>query len=692
MRTYFETEDADAFEAAKDLLTRRCTAWAHAQSHPVDPFALSAALDFRHHSIDGRLGYWTTALVREFLLTHAPRTLSITARDAADLPETLRLLLGYLHATGLADPTGDPPADLDAAITNATTEFPAAMTDERNFGLSKFWVMTAIRHGVDPSDGPAMSRFLDDARAGRVDYDQDVLAHIATRHSRDGGGWPQRAVPQLPVSLPADADLATAAEHTTVVARLRALVDWVGDGRALTTTGNLTLRDARELVALLDTGDSIDPRVDDRVLRTRSSAQLPGLRLLIELAKHIRVVRVVKNRLVRVAKAAPLLRDGPALWTAAFDALPDLDLFGRPDAWAPEHRAMLASILDEVLPDVLNTIYGLPEPIPVIRLAESVWVACAEAFYLDDLDPATATRWREGVGADLRRLLDVLAEFGTVELTVGTPDPMYRADLGPDWDPGFEVDPEDPGVLSPDAQDRLRAALAPDAGPVELVSLTPLATRAVRAHLLQAGRCAPLVGELADAEPAPLLGMVAEHYGPETAELEIESWLAAHGGRDRGLPRLLDAVRGCPFRTRAAAMLDVLAHTAPDRSAFLHGLRADRQLGPIVTQSLIEDGELTFDELDPEEGLRAMTEQFIHLLEIGGTDALAEALADIPAGQAREMVTALLACGHPDHTGLNELSTVARTQLAQRRPGRATVHPLAGVSRSSRPRGRKGRP
>ncbi|WP_158895143.1 hypothetical protein [Amycolatopsis anabasis] len=682
MRTYFEPEDAEAFQAAKDLLIRRCAAWADDRGHTVDPFVLAAALDFRHHSIDGRLGYWTTGLVEKFLLSHAPRTLSITAQDAVDLPETLRLLVRYLHATGLADPTGDPLADLDAAITKTGAAFPTAMADERNFGPAKFWVMTATRHGVDPTDGPTMGAFLEDARAGRVDYDDEVLAHIAARHAGEEFDRTERAVAQLPVSLPPEAELASVAEHIPVVVRLRALVGWIGDGRALTTTGNIKLGDARELVQLLDTGDTLDPRIGEHVSRTRSSTELPGLTHLIELAKKIRLVRVVKNKLVRVAKAAPLLRDSLALWTAAFDALPTLELLVRPDSWAAEHTRMLDRILDEVLPDVLNTVYGLPEPIPVIRLAEGVWSACTEAFYLDALDPATAARWREGVGADLRRLLGLLAEFGAVELTVGRPDPMYRADLEQD----------EPEQLPPDAKDRLRAALDVGADPVELVSLTPLATRAVRAHLLLEGRYAPLVGELSDAEPAQLLGMIAEHYSPEMAEAEIAGWLTTHGGRERGLPRLLDGVRGCPFRTRAAAMLDVLAQTAPDRSAFLHELRADQRLGPIVTQMLVDDGEISLDELSPEEGLRAMTEQFIHLLEIGGPDVVADALAEIPADQAHDTVAALLTSGHPDPTGLDELRTLAHAQLGEGRPGRAAVHPLAGVSRSNHRHGkRKGR-
>jgi hypothetical protein len=390
---------------------------------------------------------------------------------------------------------------------------------------------------------------------------------------------------------------------------------------------------------------------------------------------------VVKNRLVRVAKAAPLLRDGLALWTAAFDALPTLELLVRPGTWVAEHTRMLDSILDDVLPDVLNAVYGLPEPIPVIRLAESVWSACTEAFYLDTLDPATTTRWREGVGTDLRRLLAVLAELGAVELTVGQPDPVYRADLDPD----AELEPDDTAPLPPDAQDRLRAALAPDAGPVDLVSLTPLATRAVHAHLLREGRYAPLVGELSQAEPAQLLGMIAEHYSPETSAAEIAGWLAAHGGGECGLSRLLDGVRGCPFRTRAAAMLDVLAQTQPDRATFLQGLRTDHQLGPIATQILIDDNEITLDELAPADGLPAMAEQFIHLLEIGGPRRRDRRAHPAPAGQARDMVAAVLACGHPDHTGLDELRTLTQERLGHPRSGRATVHPLAGKSRPNRP-------
>jgi hypothetical protein len=53
------------------IARRRCTAWADGQGLAADPFALAAMLDFRHHSVDGRLDYWTTTLVEEFLSSYA---------------------------------------------------------------------------------------------------------------------------------------------------------------------------------------------------------------------------------------------------------------------------------------------------------------------------------------------------------------------------------------------------------------------------------------------------------------------------------------------------------------------------------------------------------------------------------------------------------------------------------------------
>ncbi|GHF98490.1 hypothetical protein GCM10017567_11520 [Amycolatopsis bullii] len=570
-----------------------------------------------------------------------------------------------MHETGSADPAGDPPADLEGAVRKAAADFPAAMADERNFGVGKSWVMAAIRHGVDPTDHDALNAFFAEARAGRHGGDPELLAALVAREADEPTG---RGLPQLPVSLPPEPDLVEAAELSSLVVKLRDFAGWVGDGRTLTGTGTLKLADARELVALLDTGDT--PEDDGRPVRT--SADLPHLAILFELAKRTRIVRVVKGKLVRVAKAAPLLNDALALWTAAFDALPEPGLLVKPSGWAPGYAILLDELLDIVLPDVLNTIYGMPEPIPVVRLMESTWLACVELSGTE-LQPLTESLWRDGFAAEFRRLLAKLAEFGAVELTEGPADPIYTLDLVPE-------NPEAP----PDVQARLRTAL--DAPSLELVGLTPLATRAVRAKLLREGRVAPLVGEVADAAPAALLGVVTEHYSEETAAAEISGWLAAHGGREAGLPLLLDAARQCPFRTRTSVMLDVLAGALPDGDALLQDLRADPGLGPVATLLLVERGELVLESLDEREALLGMAEQFLVMLETAGPEATAAALAEVPGEERGGLAKAILASGHPDRAGLAELAEVFEQVPAVR-----NAHPLGGLARSRGSKGKRGK-
>jgi hypothetical protein len=666
VRTYYDEDDYEGYEAGQDLLVRRFTAWAAMQGRDIDPSAAATALDFRHTSVDGRLAYWTGALVRDFLLSYVPRSLSASADDAALVPETLRLLLRYLHDTELADPMGEPLADLEEAVSEAAVEFPAAMADERNFDLSKYWVMTAVRNGVDPSDADAMNAFFAEVRAGKHSYDAGLVADLAARQLDERTG---RALPQLPVSLPAKAELADAAERSSLVVGLRKFVEWVGDGRALTGTGPLKLADARELVSLLNTGDRLEGDLAGEVQRVRSSADLPNLAIVFELAKRTRVVRVVKGKLVRVAKAAPLVKDALALWTAAFDALAERGLLVKESGWGPGYAVLLDECLDLVLPDVLNTVYGMPEAVPVVRLAESAWLACLESAYVE-LDPSTEPIWRNGFAGEFRRLLTRLAEFGAVEVTTGPADPIYSMDLVPE-------NPE----LPPDVQDRLRDAL--DAPSLDLVALTPLGTWAVRERLLREGRFAPVVGELAAAAPAALLGVVADHFSEEAAVAEINGWLAAHGGRAAGLPLLLDAVRGCPFRTRASVMLQILVDSLSDGGAVLGGLRADPSLGPIATQLLIERGELALEDLDAREGLLGITEQFLVLLETAGLDAAASTLAEVPAGERAHLAEAIAASGHPDQAGLADLA-----DLFERVRPVHLAHPLRGVSRSRSSKGK----
>jgi hypothetical protein len=107
----------------------------------------------------------------------------------------------------------------------------------------------------------------------------------------------------------------------------------VGAGRKLTQTGRITLADARELVVLLGTEDEIDPKIGDRVFRTKSSEELHGITTVVEWAKASGLVRVTSGRLVTVKKHVGLLDRPLELWARMFEVFPRLGAALCPSGW-----------------------------------------------------------------------------------------------------------------------------------------------------------------------------------------------------------------------------------------------------------------------------------------------------------------------------------------------------------------------
>jgi hypothetical protein len=122
--------------------------------------------------------------------------------------------------------------------------------------------------------------------------------------------------------MPTDERLTVVAAEVAPVRRLRTFTEWVGTGRKLTQTGRVTLADARELVAVLGTEDKLDPEIGDRVFRTKSSEELPGITTVVAWAKACRLVRVTGGRLVPVPRNASLLDRPLELWARMFETFP----------------------------------------------------------------------------------------------------------------------------------------------------------------------------------------------------------------------------------------------------------------------------------------------------------------------------------------------------------------------------------
>ena len=117
-------------------------------------------------------------------------------------------------------------------------------------------------------------------------------------------------------------DLEAAAENAELTGQIRSFMTWLGDGRKLTQTGRIGLADARHLVALLGTGDRIDPEIGNQIVKTKSSEQLPYLTRVVAWMRAARLIRVTGTRMAPVKKNAGLADRPLDLVLALLEAYP----------------------------------------------------------------------------------------------------------------------------------------------------------------------------------------------------------------------------------------------------------------------------------------------------------------------------------------------------------------------------------
>jgi hypothetical protein len=667
VRTCYDIEETDAYVAARELLLRRCGAWAETHGLVMSLPLAETLLDSRHFSSDGRLGYWTPAQVRRALLEWIPEKVTAPDEDLLDAPETLRTLLRYLDAHGLRDPRGGTVQENESAIDAAAKQFADAIGDRERYGMAKTVAMSARDRGVDIGDPAALTAFLDNVMEGRVVLDEDLLGRVLKRQLGRSAPGRERKFAQLPVRLPTPEELTAAAGRSKVVAQLRAFAEWLGrSGRVLTPAGNIRPADARELIALLGTGDE--------GLRFRSAAELPGLDLIVNWAKKARLVRKQGTRLVLVAKARPVLADAGALWQRAFEAAFDLgDAVCRP-LWADEPPSPVRLLYDVIVPDVLAAIYSMDEPVPVARLAEPVWETVRAHFDVDSLSPLSQTGLHGQVDNDVKHIFDAFEALGAVTSTHGVASAVFAEDL----DEGSDM------ADRPFSGERAAALRERLAEPGRLVSLTPLGTRAMRQRMLAEGREAGLVGELVGGSPAEVLGTVAERYTPATTAEEISIWRAAHGG---SLDPLVQAIRDCSFLSRRVALLKTLVNAVPEGDELLASLLRDPELGPVAL--LAEKHDRRPDEVSPAEAAWLMAGSILELLEIAGPGAVREQLEELPRSQREDAVRAVRDSGYPARETLEDFRVLVAEPIL-RAPSRPRTVRNAR-RRRPRPGKRRGR-
>jgi Plasmid pRiA4b ORF-3-like protein len=431
----------------------------------------------------------------------------------------------------------------------------------------------------------------------------------------DEEGWDEAPLPELapaqfsPVELAPLPELQAAAAAAPTVRRLRALVEWLGEGRRLTAAGNLTLADGQELARLLGL---VDPDRPD-ALRVRSAQDIAGLEVLVGWVKQLRLARAHKGRLVPVKQHRRLLDDPLELFNRAASVLPLLDpALPLTDLVESSFPGGLA----EALVDLVSLLYPSGEPVTVGELAGHFWEEHVETL-LDEQAASRLELWRLATAVEIAQLLSLLQGLGMVEHGGGS----NAEPPGIAADPGDGKEPRSPA----------EAYLSSLAGlPLRL---TPLGTWRANLLLRAAGAVAPVIGELAGADAATLIEGVSG-YDEWAYRAELRAWCREHGpGAAR---ELAGYVRAAPAFEQLLLAFAGLREAGPAAEEEVRAMLADPALRPYAQLWLVEKGVEDPASLDPASARVLTAETLASVLRDAGPAGLVEHLEQLgaPAEQA----------------------------------------------------------
>lgn len=488
MPLVFGPDDGEEFHAASAALLERFKAWLsthHRLTSPAEAATTAGdaglALDWKWGYAGGDLSRWTTADLGEFLLEWCPRKLSMSPEDSATIPVSVAAFMAFLSEEKILSRGSSPVDDLIRETVDLTDEFVAAMGDPSNFGVAKSLFGAAAADGVDLEDPDQIRAFMADFNARPEEERRRLIPDTALA--------PPPAKPALPpVVPPDDAEVAASRAAAPILAKFAALAEFTVAGRKLTQKGNFTLADARALVALLDTGDVMDPKFGTRTFRTTSAAELGGLHQIFRWARKAGVVRVAHGRVHATKKGLAIAKNPGAFFDKAVDGLLAAGPLGSqrdPDRWMawPE----VTDLLDHLSVNLLVAPYAGQRPFPIEDLCEQATYAVLRAFHFPGTtDDDVARR----IGYDVTDIIDAFELAGIVR----------RIDaVAPD---------DDDVIVSPRRH----------GGTVELTAAGVVTARRL---LLEAGYEAPEAARFADATAAELfLGTDGDDFAALAAELE----------------------------------------------------------------------------------------------------------------------------------------------------------------------------
>lgn len=208
--------------------------------------------------------------------------------------------------------------------------------------------------------------------------------------------------------------LEAAAEQAPLIGQLRSFLAWVGSGRKLTSTGRIGLADARHLVELLATGDTIDPEIGGRVFKTKSSEDLAYLSRIVAWAKAARLVRVTGTKLMPVKKNAVLAERPLDLVHALLEAYPRLGqpLFPR-NTW---RASLVGDNFTDISQELITALLRSAGPCPLDELNGIAGDAIEARYVLADLTELQHDSLRRTIATDVTIAMAALHVLGIVVL------------------------------------------------------------------------------------------------------------------------------------------------------------------------------------------------------------------------------------------------------------------------------------
>jgi hypothetical protein len=590
MRLRFGPDDEAAASKAVDQLTERFAGWLDARpaERGAEPEDAALLLEWKCAYGDGDLGRWDRLDVDEVLLRHLPRKLGTSPIEAASIPHSLGALARFLDHEGLLDRSGD---TADAIARRALAQeraFLDAMADPTNFGMGKRLLAHA---GLDLDDD--LDQATLDAAVAQFNAlpfeDRDRILGL------DDEAPPPLPLPALaPRDLPDLADLAPLAAEVPLVARLGRLHAALSTaGAKLTKAGNLTLADARRLVA--------DVGLDDRVEGIRSSIELPGLFALVRVGLVADAVAIERDRLVPVAGWEHL--SAVARWQATVESVLANGAASLQNGAHQFSPLQLIELADEGTIHFLAVLWSAEEAVVPAELAAALLGVASMEGSIEVDGILGEDFWIETCR---RRIDDVLTSLAQVAI----------------------VEADEDGVRLTGAGARLVAPWLAEAG-FPLVLPEDLASMNADAFL----------DLLLDGDVEPALAA---------------RWARARPGR-RGADELLAALGADPSPARLSVGFAALEHLGTDAVAAVTDVLGG-PLAPQAWAFLAAMGAVEPEEVPEELAMRAGVDLFLAIAELGTPAEVIDAMLEqVPVEEHVALVEGLAGTDHPQTDELLEL-------------------------------------